>query len=453
MADEKTGENWYLLAGIATGAVAIIAGIATLSLMSGSPTLPAADGVVVSDSAVASVEPATSGGETKTKVTDAPPVSVEAPTFDAVRVESDGSALVAGRAPPEASLRVMIDGAEVATGTADASGSFAAMFALPPSTAPRLMTLEAVLPDGRVSVSKDSVAIAPTKAPVATAAVRSEPATDQMTGTATDGGAVASVEPAPSSAPATLLVTESGASLIQPPEPVTPDQTEKDSVSIDTIAYTPGGGVQLSGKAGAGALLRIYLDNGELMTLTAPGSGPWTATLPDVAPGIYTLRVDQVGPDGAVTSRFETPFKRETPQALAAAAAQETTPVAAVDVAKAAPVASADAPEAPALDVAQAPAPDTTQPEAPALSAEITSADETEAPSEGIAAPTPEPAAEPSANVVTVTVQPGFSLWKIARESYGNGVMYVQVFEANKEKIKDPDLIYPGQVFTMPATP
>ncbi len=52
---------------------------------------------------------------------------------------------------------------------------------------------------------------------------------------------------------------------------------------------------------------------------------------------------------------------------------------------------------------------------------------------------------------VSVTVQPGFTLWRIAREQFGDGVMYVQVFEANKDKIRNPDLIYPGQVFAIPA--
>ena len=52
---------------------------------------------------------------------------------------------------------------------------------------------------------------------------------------------------------------------------------------------------------------------------------------------------------------------------------------------------------------------------------------------------------------VVVTVQPGFTLWRIATETLGEGVLYVQVFEANKDQIRDPDLIYPGQVFTIPA--
>ncbi|NIY73064.1 LysM peptidoglycan-binding domain-containing protein [Marivivens donghaensis] len=47
-------------------------------------------------------------------------------------------------------------------------------------------------------------------------------------------------------------------------------------------------------------------------------------------------------------------------------------------------------------------------------------------------------------------VQPGNSLWRIARAAYGDGVKYVYVFEANKDLIRDPDLIYPGQVFVLP---
>lgn len=49
-----------------------------------------------------------------------------------------------------------------------------------------------------------------------------------------------------------------------------------------------------------------------------------------------------------------------------------------------------------------------------------------------------------------VTVQPGATLWAIARDRYGEGQLYLQVFEANKDKIRDPNLIYPGQVFTVP---
>jgi nucleoid-associated protein YgaU len=53
---------------------------------------------------------------------------------------------------------------------------------------------------------------------------------------------------------------------------------------------------------------------------------------------------------------------------------------------------------------------------------------------------------------VVVTVQKGFTLWAIARENYGDGRLYVKVFEANRAQIRNPDLIYPGQVFTVPLS-
>lgn len=50
----------------------------------------------------------------------------------------------------------------------------------------------------------------------------------------------------------------------------------------------------------------------------------------------------------------------------------------------------------------------------------------------------------------TVTVLQGNSLWRIARRLYGEGHTYTVIFEANRGRIKDPNLIYPGQVFTVP---
>ncbi len=49
-----------------------------------------------------------------------------------------------------------------------------------------------------------------------------------------------------------------------------------------------------------------------------------------------------------------------------------------------------------------------------------------------------------------VIVQPGNSLWRIARRTYGGGVHYVDIFQANRHQIRDPDLIYPGQIFSVP---
>ena len=50
-------------------------------------------------------------------------------------------------------------------------------------------------------------------------------------------------------------------------------------------------------------------------------------------------------------------------------------------------------------------------------------------------------------------VQPGQSLWRIARSTYGTGVRYTVIYLANRDQIRDPNRIFPGQVFAMPATP
>ncbi|MDX1424305.1 MAG: Ig-like domain-containing protein [Kiloniellales bacterium] len=51
-----------------------------------------------------------------------------------------------------------------------------------------------------------------------------------------------------------------------------------------------------------------------------------------------------------------------------------------------------------------------------------------------------------------VIVQPGNSLWRIARRTYGEGMRYSVIFQANSAQIADPDLIYPGQIFLVPST-
>ncbi len=49
-----------------------------------------------------------------------------------------------------------------------------------------------------------------------------------------------------------------------------------------------------------------------------------------------------------------------------------------------------------------------------------------------------------------ITVQPGHTFWAISRGRYGVGETYVIIYNANRSQIRDPDLIYPGQIFTLP---
>jgi nucleoid-associated protein YgaU len=50
-----------------------------------------------------------------------------------------------------------------------------------------------------------------------------------------------------------------------------------------------------------------------------------------------------------------------------------------------------------------------------------------------------------------VTVQRGGTLWGIARDSYGSGTRFTTIYAANRDRISNPDLIFPGQVVKLPA--
>ena len=60
----------------------------------------------------------------------------------------------------------------------------------------------------------------------------------------------------------------------------------------------------------------------------------------------------------------------------------------------------------------------------------------------------------PSAGVVpkipTTVVSRGDSLWRISRVTYGAGMRYAVVYKANRDQIRNPNRIYPGQIFVLP---
>jgi nucleoid-associated protein YgaU len=297
--------------------------------------------------------------------------------------------------------------------------------------------------------------------------------------------AVAAPLPLP---PAALEIGAQGVRVLTPQAPATPDMPAP--VTIDAISYDAGGRVVLGGRGAAGLVVRLYLDNAPLVEMVVRPDGGWGGGLPEIPPGRYTLRADQIDAAGRVTARFETPFQRETVAALAAASlpapapAPEIASAPAPEPVAAAPIIAAE-PGAPAVIAAPmvpapvaadpAPVPGTAAaplPPAPAIAdaapQPVASAPAAVAPVAAAAEPAAQavtpldpvtgtqavatPAAQPLRAPVSVTVQPGFTLWAIAQDQYGDGVLYVQVYEANRDRIRDPDLIYPGQVFALPAS-
>lgn len=176
---------------------------------------------------------------------------------------------------------------------------------------------------------------------------------------------------------AVLLSNKDGVEVIQPAPPKDAIPEVMSVVALDAISYSEKGDVQLSGRGARDGFVRVYLDNSPITSSRIEADGRWRSDLPEVDTGVYTLRIDEVDADGNVTSRVETPFKREDEAVLVKAT-------------------------------------------------------------------------EEGKLIQAVTVQPGYTLWGISRRNYGEGIQYVRIFEANKDRIRDPDLIYPGQVFSIP---
>ena len=498
------------------------------------PVAPAVESEPATEVAALEPDPVpdTEAGADETTTTEAAPDAPDAPmppTFDMVRIDLDGAAVVAGRAAPGARVSVLVDGQMVAEGDADRSGNFVTLFSLPQVETTRVMTLEAGSADGTRTMAEQSVIIQPatpaapptsseeiatlapepavpaTRAPppqpeADTAATTpptavpdsdassdaaddtapsvaasdtqvapplpvdadtSAPAVTDAPAVAEDAPAVAEDAPAPAvteqtaapvvaegaptpgvaddaatpnisedtppadvvaaaepeiapapapagdavaAAPNTVPTatpepsTEPAPEQVAVAEPAAPrlllagpqgirviqDNLPSAQLTIDAISYDETGEVALSGRGLSESTLRIYLDNAPIRTAVIRDDGQWRAPLPPIESGVYTLRIDAVALDGSVTTRLETPFKREAPEILAAAEAKT---------------------------------------QAAAAQGVVLSA---------------------------VTIQPGNTLWGIADRRYGDGFSYVKIFEANREFIRDPDLIYPGQIFTLP---
>lgn len=358
---------------VIVGAVGVVAIVAALLLgrfldregeQPGSPSETAESGQPLATPAETAAEPvapagpaapsAATGTAGEAASAESTPVQSEAaegaPSFDVVRINPRGNAVIAGRAEPNSMVTVYDNGKEVGTVIADSRGEWVLLPEPPFEPGSRELTATAKDESGTVANSGQSVVLV----------VPDRQQASQGSGEA------------PPSAVAVLVPnTGGGGTVLQPPEAEGEAGIVQDGLSLDIIDYDENGQVVVGGRAPVGANIQVYIDNEPVGGVVAGADGRWQVRPENpVAPGMHTLRVDQVEPpDAKVVARVETPFSR--------AAFAEAAP----------------------------------------------------------------------GNIV---VQPGNSLWRIARRTYGHGIRYTLIFEANKEQIRDPDLIYPGQVFALP---
>jgi len=274
--------------------------------------------------------------------------SGEGPSFDVVRIDPRGDAVIAGRAKPNSSVTVFDGGKKLGTVLADSRGEWVLLPSAPLEAGSRELTLLAKDERGGTSKSNQSVVLV-------------VPDHKKPNSEGSQSSAVAVLVPN----------VGGGGTVLQPPTPEGGEGIAQDGLSLDIIDYDENGDLMIGGRAPIGASIQVYIDNEPVGGVIADGNGRWQVKpAKPVSVGLHTLRVDQVAPPNArVIARVETPFSR--------AAFAEAAPG-------------------------------------------------------------------------SIVVQPGNSLWRIALRNYGHGVRYSLIFEANKEQIREPDLIYPGQVFVLP---
>ncbi|MAU44942.1 MAG: peptidoglycan-binding protein LysM [Yangia sp.] len=366
--------------------------------MTEAPALPDAAQPVAE---AAPAAPAASDPAPGTGVVAAP----AAPRFDLVRTDPGGQTLVAGSAAPGAEISVLLDGELQPAASVDGSGRFALFLDVPPSATPRVLRLRMTM-DGQEVVSDDEVILAP-PAGAETAKALAKPATDSPAASAEAPTALPSLD---------------------------------DAVAPDTAAQVTGTTPRAAGPAAAAtetpddpsdntqapAVLLSTAEGVEVMQPAAPA-------MPD------QVAIDAItyGDSGEVTLSGRGTASSELRIYL------DNRPVARADV----PGTGRWQAELPAIETG------TYTLRVDEIDAQGTVASRAESPflrEDPAKLAAAGEAVDAGAPLRVVTVQPGHTLWALARDRYGEGTAYVKLFEANRGQIRNPDLIYPGQVFDMP---
>lgn len=402
------------------------------------PRLPAADSNAMAPAADA-MKPAAPAGEAAT-TTQPAPAGVVAPTFDVVRVEGNGSVVIAGNAAPNAKVEIVHGSTVLGETTAGADGAFAIVLDDPLKPGDYQIVLRSTAPDSVVATSTQTAVVSvPEQAGGQVLAMVEEPGkpaelltvpkpADQAqaeTPKAETPQAQPGATEAPiSTAPATPDAAGNAAATETQVTPVPGAKIVVEAVEID------GSKVFVAGLADPGRKVRAYAN--EILlgdALTSPDGHFLIEAARDLPVGEYTIRVDGLDADGTkVVVRATVPFQREPGESIAAVA--PTTP--ATTETKPADTAAAAPATAPAATGEQKPA-------------ETAAAATTEAPATTVA---------PKLEHVNsaVIIRRGDTLWRISRRVYGHGVRYSTIYLANQEQIADPDRIWPGQVFKVPET-
>lgn len=385
-----------------------------------------------------------SGEETGTEIASAPEtppdaadpdaMTISPPSLDLVRVDDGGAAVVAGRADGAGDVVIRLDGVTVSTTQADASGNFVSLFDLEVTETPRILTVETQQADGTVTRAEGSIIVAAPK-PV-----------DQAADTPP---AVAAATAARDTASEARLDDAEGAG-----------STDATTAEAEVVAEAPGADAETSdapapeaqqdvaGVAAPPAGTSSAPEPVAINTASAPVEAPSAPRLFRVDPdGVTVLSNDERAPDVRERLGIDAiSYDGAGEVQVSGRAARDSNIRIYVDDE---PVQLVEVDETGAW---QSPLPNvdvgtyTLRIDALDAAGDVESRVETP-----FRRSDPDVVAAVQENGVTaITVQPGSTLWAISEQHLGAGTRFVQIFEENKSLIRDPDLIFPGQVFALP---
>lgn len=253
------------------------------------------------------------------------------PTFDVLRVEPDGSAVVAGKAQPGSRLEILSNGKVIAQTTIDGTGDFAAVFDNPLPPGDHELVLRSTDASGKTTQSEE----------VATVSVPNGKA-GELLAMVSKPGEASRVLAMPEAAPSTLqpqqaapsgqpaATAEAGASSMPAPAAGTTARVAAPStatVQVTAVEFE-GSKIFVAGSAPAGSTVRALVDDSEIGKVVTEASGHFVVEgNVELAVGSHIITVEQLNADGTVKLRVRVPFERpQTDQATVAMQAPTATP-------------------------------------------------------------------------------------------------------------------------------
>ncbi|MEM6386726.1 MAG: LysM peptidoglycan-binding domain-containing protein [Pseudomonadota bacterium] len=401
-------------------------------------TLPATDSTTAEGDVQVS---ATAPGDDASDVLDIekPDVGKE-PIFDVIRVEPGGKALFAGRATPNSKIAIVLNGEEMANSSTDAAGTFFMFAELGPSGGPRSLSIVETLQDGSVRPASASVILGPVPEEPVEVAAPSETAEPEMpvqTGNETsETAAVEQVSP-----PAEPNETETAAldtGSVDVPNVEIETSTEVGEADIEAAPVLADGEqvtpVPQPSAVQPEAPTVLLADDDGVRVVQSSGDQPEAMSNVSIDAITYDPEGEVALSGRAVGSSQVQVYLNNEPLVATGIEEGGQWRVNLPDVDTGTYTLRVDEIDTAGTVISRA--------ETPFRREAVTSI-------QALKEEQNETTAE-VAPVSLITVQPGNTLWGIASERYGDGLLFVRVFDANNDRIRDPDLIYPGQIFTVP---